>query len=130
MQPTGSAAPQPELIVPGGRAMDFARRTREVYFRRGRDLCAAHVDTKAARVVAEGLLATDINCDETFVVGAVPAEDPTGQTPRPEPRTLLPQRERMFGAKLKQGIALTAEEEASARRLSIRLAEPYPVLPD
>ena len=123
----GAQPPQPELIVPGGRTMDFARRSREVYFRRGRELCAANVDTKTVRVVATDTRATDINCDETFVVGTTTAEDPTGKTPRPEPRTVLPQRERMFGAKLKQGIALSAEEEASARKedgLARRLTNP------
>lgn len=125
--PPGSPTPQPELIVPGGRLVDVARRTREVYFRRGRELCAANVDTKAVRVIGENLRATDINCDETYVVAAIPAQDPSGNTPRPEPRTLLPQRERMFGAKLKQGLALSAEEEASARKedgLARRLANP------
>jgi oligogalacturonide lyase len=123
----GTQPPQPELIVPGGRAMEMARRSREVYFRRGGDLCAANVDTKAVRVIGAGLRATDINCDETICVSAVPAEDPTGKTQRPEPRTLLPQRERMFAAKLKQGLPLSAEEEASARKedgLARRLREP------
>ena len=44
------------------------------------------------------------------------ATDPTGNTPKPEPRKLLPQKERMFGDKLKLGIALTPEEERAAQK--------------
>ncbi|HZN33467.1 MAG TPA: oligogalacturonate lyase family protein [Pirellulaceae bacterium] len=123
----GKEPPQPQLIVPEGRALDFARKTRELYFHRFGDLCAANVDTKEVRVVAKGIRATDVNCDETYIVGTASAEDPTGKTPRPEPRTLLPQRERMFGAKLKQGFALSPAEETSARKedgLARRLRDP------
>lgn len=123
----GRQPPKVELIVPGGRAIATARRTREVYFRRGSDLHAARLDTRATRVVAAGIRGTTVNCDETFVVGTTNAADPTGKTQPPAPRTLLPQRERMFGDKLKRGIALTPEEEASARKedgLARRLANP------
>src|SRR5262245_24495309 len=99
----GKQPPKPELIVPGARALATARRTREVYFLRDGALHAAHLDTKAVREVVKisgrGNLA--VNADETIVVRAVPATDPTGSTPRPEPRKLVPQRERMFGEKLK-----------------------------
>src|SRR5262245_4018166 len=39
--------PKPELIVPAGRAIATARHSRDVYFRRGGDICAANIDTKA-----------------------------------------------------------------------------------
>lgn len=123
----GTEPPQPGLIVPDGRAIEMARRSREVYFRRGRELCAAHLDTKAVRIVFAGIFASEINCDETVIVGTTSAEDSTGKTQRPQPRTLLPQRERMFGAKLKQGLALSEAEEASARKedgLTRRLRDP------
>src|SRR2546421_254365 len=68
-----------------------------------------------------------VNADETFSVTTVTAVDPSGKTPRPEPRKLLPQRERMFGDKIKLGIALTPQEEASAQKedgLARKLANP------
>jgi oligogalacturonide lyase len=55
------------------------------------------------------------------------AIDPSGKTPRPEPRKLLPQRERMFGDKIKAGIALSADEERAAQKeegLAGRLRNP------
>jgi oligogalacturonide lyase len=124
----GSKPPKPEIIVPAGRMLSVARKSREVYYSqvKAKGLRAAHLDTKATREIpnARGTL---VNCDETFTVSTVNATDPTGQTPRPAPRTILPQRERMFGDKLRQGIALTPEEEASARKedgLARRLANP------
>jgi oligogalacturonide lyase len=125
----GNQPPKPELIVPGGRALATARRTRDVYFLRDGALQAAHVDTKTVRevvrIIGRGNLA--VNADETVVVRAVSAADPSGSTPRPEPRKLLPQRERMFGEKLKLNLPLSPQEEASARKeegLSRRVANP------
>jgi oligogalacturonide lyase len=118
---------KPELIVAGGRAIATARGTRDVYFRRGGDLCAANIDTKATRIVATGMRAAAISCDESFIVGTTNASDPTGKISPPEPRKILPQRERMFGDKLGAAIPLSAEEEASARKedgLSRRLTNP------
>jgi oligogalacturonide lyase len=94
---------------------DVARRTREVYFRKGGAIWAAHVDTKATREVTKAR-GGEINADETIVLSTIAANDPTGNTPKPPARTLLPQRERMFGDKIKAGIPLSADEEAAARK--------------
>jgi oligogalacturonide lyase len=125
----GRQPPKPDVIVPGARALATARRTREVYFLRGGALHAAHLDTKVTREIVKvsGRGNVAVNADETVVVRAVPATDPSGNTPRPEPRKLLPQRERMFGEKLKANIPLSSDEEASARKedgLARRVANP------
>ncbi len=122
----GSKPPQVELIVPGARAIATARKTREVYYRKEGVLYAANLDTKVPREVTKAR-GNVLNADETILVATVNATDPTGKTPRPEPRKLLPQRERMFGDKLKQNLPLTPEEEASARKedgLARRLSNP------
>ena len=118
----GSKPPKIEIVVPGARAIATARRTREVYFSQGGTLYAANLDTHAIREVTKARGRT-INADETFVVSTVTATDPTGKTRRPEPRTILPQRERMFPGKTQ----LTPEEERAAQKedwLSRRLANP------
>lgn len=58
----------PELVVPGARAIGMAWRTPEVYYAKDGALYAAHLETKAARLVAKtrGLV---VNADETLVVG-------------------------------------------------------------
>src|SRR6185369_10631669 len=103
----GEKPPQVEIIVKGASAIAMARKSREVYFVKGKGggMFAAHVDTKAIREV-KNARGGNINSDETFSVTTLPAIDPTGKTPRPEPRKLVPQRERMFGDKLLQGIPL------------------------
>ena len=107
----------------------MAWRTREVYFSKGGKgggIYAANVDTKAVREV-KNARSGKINADETFCMTTKNAVDPTGNTPKPEPRKILPQRERMFGDKIKMGIALTPQEEASAKKedgLAKRLVNP------
>lgn len=118
----GSKPPKIEIVVPDARAIATARRTREVYFSQGGTLYAANLDTHATREVTKARGRT-INADETFVVSTVTATDPTGKTRRPEPRTILPQRERMFPGKTQ----LTPEEESAAEKedwLSRRLVNP------
>jgi oligogalacturonide lyase len=122
----GAKPPRPEVVVPGARAHATARKTREVYFLQGGALYAAHLDTKAVREVTKARV-RDVNADETVVVTTVRVSDPPPEVPRPQPRKLLPQRERMFGEKLRKNIPLTPEEEASARKedgLARRLANP------
>jgi oligogalacturonide lyase len=136
----GTKPPKVDIVVTNGRAMAMARKTREVYFtRRSSDpmdwdnpfrfsttLYAANVDTHAVREVCKGWV-TAINCDETFVVRTWPATDPTGKVTAPPSRTILPQRERMFGEKIKANIPLKPEEERAARKedgLARRLARP------
>jgi oligogalacturonide lyase len=68
---------------------------------------------------------TTLNCDETFSVTTLNATDPTGRVQAPPPRVMLPQRERMFGDKLKAGLPLTPDEEYAATKedgLSARIA--------
>jgi oligogalacturonide lyase len=124
----GEKPPKAEVVLQGAGAIGMARKTREVYFSKGGKgaIWAVHVDTHATREVKHALGGT-INADETVSVVARNATDPSGQTPRPEPRKLLPQKERMFGDKLKMGIALTPEEEKSAQKeegLAKRLVNP------
>jgi len=118
----GKGPPKVELVVSNAGALAMAWHSREVYFRRWGTLYAAQVDTREVREVFRGRV-TAVNCDETFVVSTVPVDDPPDSVPRPEPRTILPQRERMFGARTN----LSPEELNSARkedRLSRRLANP------
>jgi oligogalacturonide lyase len=125
----GEKPPKAEIVVKGASAIAMARKTREVYFLKGGKggaVFAANVDTQAVREV-KNARGGSINADETFSVSTLSATDPDGKTPRPEPRKLLPQRERMFGDKLLKKIPLTAEEEASAakeQKLAARLANP------
>jgi oligogalacturonide lyase len=127
----GAKPPKTEVVVQGS-AIAMAFKNREVYFSRGGGkggkgtIYAANVDTKVVREVKNARGGT-INVDETFSVITQAATDPTGKTPKPNPRKLLPQRDRMFGDKLKLQIPLTAAEEASAakeERLAARLANP------
>ena len=114
--------PKVDLVVSNVDAIAMARRTRDVYFRRSGALCAANVDTGKVREITRAR-ALAINCDETFVVSTVFAADPTGKTPKPAPRAVLPQRDRMF-----PGVTnLTPEQAAAARKedfLSRRIANP------
>jgi oligogalacturonide lyase len=122
----GVKPPKVDIVVPGGRAIATARKTREVYFMRDGTLCAANLDTHAVREMIKARVMA-INCDETFVVSIVSATDPTGKVQPPPPRTIPPQRERMFGDKIKANIPLTPEEERAARKesgLARNLANP------
>jgi len=95
----GTAGASPTVIVPGARGGYFARRTREIYSAGGGGaVTAIDVDTKRTRVVAHarGL----INADETLsVVKNANAADPDGKYPRPSPRPIVPQLQRMFPGK-------------------------------
>lgn len=116
--------PKINILVSNVSAIETARRTRDVYFRSNGWLCAANVDTGKVRKITQARCIA-INCDETFVVNTINAEDPTGKTPKPAPRVILPQHERMF-----PGIALTnltPEQAAAARKedsLARRLVNP------
>jgi oligogalacturonide lyase len=115
-----------EIVVSNAAAMAMARKTREVYFYRREMLCAANVETHAVREIFSGRV-TAINCDETFVVRTINANDPTGKVQPPEAKKIIPQRERMFADKIKAGIPLTPEEELAAHKedgLSRRIANP------
>jgi oligogalacturonide lyase len=103
------------------------RKTNQVYYVQGGAIFATDLNTRATREVvklpAGYRTVSTLNADETLFAGTVAATDPSGKTPRPEPRKLLPQRERMFPGKEK----LTPEEAASAvkeDRLARRLADP------
>jgi len=118
---------QAEIIVPGGRAIAVAYKSREVYFTRAganRAVFAANLDTREIREV-KNVQGTVINCDETISGMTVNQEDPFGKTPRPAPRTILPQAQRMFpGKKLED---LTPEQRFAAQKedgLAARLANP------
>jgi len=107
----GDGPPRVEIVVSNAGPIAMAWKSRKVYFRRQGVLYAANVDTHAVREVFKGRT-TAVNCDETFVVSTVNAEDPSGKTPKPEPRMILPQRERMFGNRTN----LSREELNSAQK--------------
>jgi oligogalacturonide lyase len=117
----GHGTPKVSIVVSNASALAMSRKAPEVYFQR-RDgmFCAANLDTHAVREIYKGRV-TAINCDETFVVNTINAEDPSGKTPKPAPRVILPQRERMFPGRTN----LTAAEITAATKedgLSRRLA--------
>jgi oligogalacturonide lyase len=118
----GDGPPRLDVVVSNVSPIAMAFKSREVYFRRDGTLLAANVDTHAVREITSRRV-NAINCDETFAVNAINAEDPSGKTPKPEPRKIIPQRERMFGTRTN----LTPEELDAAQkedRLSRRLTDP------
>ena len=122
VQSLNAGPPKVDIVVSNVSAIAMARRKRDVYFRRAGALCAANVDTGKVREITRARTLA-INCDETFVVSTIFAVDPTGKTPKPAPRIVLPQRERMFPG----ATNLTPEQAAAARKedsLSRRIANP------
>jgi len=118
----GSGPPKVDIVVSNASPLAMAWKSRDVYFRRQGALYAANVDTRAVREVTKARVMA-VNCDETFGVSTINADDPSGKTPKPEPRKILPQRERMFPGRTD----LTPEEADSARkedRLARRLENP------
>jgi len=100
--------------------------SRDVYYTANGVLYAVNVDTKESRIVTTGR-PWGVNADETFVGSMVTQVDPTGKVQPPTPPTLIPQRERMFGDKIKAGIPLTPDEEYAATKedgLARRLLNP------
>ncbi len=132
----GVAPPQMKIISQDGNAI-MARRTREVYVGRSQgggggfplpsDIYAVNVDTGSSRKIPYAV-STIINCDETFnfIVdrGAV---DPTGKTPRPATRPIVPQLQRMFPGKTMED--LTPDQRYSVQkedRLARQAINPNP----
>ena len=107
----GHGTPKVSIVVSNASALAMSRKAPEVYFYRRGALCAANIDTGKVREITRARV-TAINCDETFVVSTINAEDPSGKTPQPEPRPILPQRERMFFGRTN----LTQLEAAAARK--------------
>jgi oligogalacturonide lyase len=127
----GSKPVRVEIVVPGVRPIATARKTRDVYFTRGgqrgggnNGVFAANLDTREIREI-KNARGTTINCDETFSVMAVNAEDPTGKTPYPEARRTVSQMQRMFPGKKPED--LTPEQRYAAEKedgLSRRVFNP------
>jgi oligogalacturonide lyase len=107
--------PLKRTVVCPGSAVSMAFKSREVYVNKSGGVVAVNVDTKAERPI-KGASKGLINCDESFCASVVSAVDPTGKTPKPEPRKLLPQRERMFADKIKMGIPLSKQDEDAAKK--------------
>src|SRR5262249_51583274 len=57
-----------EVVAPDARAIGTAWRTPEVYYRKGRALYAANIETKETRKITTAS-GTVVNADETLVVG-------------------------------------------------------------
>ena len=91
----------------------------------GGEVFAYNYDTKETRKVPNATR-TLINCDETFTLATLPAEDPSGKTPKPPVREPRPQLERMFpGKKMsdltpEQQYAVTKEDGLARRALNPR----------
>ena len=117
----GAESPKFEIITNGWGAV-MARRTREVYVRRGGGrrsggpVYAVNVDTKEERLITNAV-STIISCDESFgfvLLRGDAAIDPTGKTQRPAARPYVPQLQRMFpGKKLED---LTPEQQYSVQK--------------
>ncbi len=100
--------------------------SRDVYYTANGVLYAVNVDTKVSRIVYTGR-PWGVNADESYVGEMVNQVDPSGKVQPPTPPTLVPQRERMFGDKIKAGIPLTKDEEYAASKedgLARRLLNP------
>jgi len=126
----GQGTPKLDWIVDGRGTrtspLMMAFHSREAYYTSGGTLYAVNVDTKESHAVFSGRV-FGINSDETIVGNTVNLEDPTGKTQPPPPPNLIPQRERMFGDKIKAGIPLTPDEEYAASKedgLARRLLNP------
>jgi len=103
-----------------------AFKSRDAYYTANGVLYAVNVDTKVSRIVTTGR-PWGVNADETYVGSMINQVDPTGKVQPPTPPTLVPQRERMFGDKIKAGIPLTKDEEYAASKedgLARRLLNP------
>jgi oligogalacturonide lyase len=89
----------------------------------GGEVFAYNIDTKETRKVPYAR-STLINADETFTFAHMPAEDPTGKTPKPPYREPRPQLERMFpGKKMadltpEQQYAVTKEDGLARRAVN------------
>jgi oligogalacturonide lyase len=126
----GQGAPKVDWIVDGrttrASPLMAAFGSRDVYYTANGALYAVNVDTKVSRLVTTGR-PFGVNSDETYVGSMVNQVDPTGKVQPPTPPTLIPQRERMFGDKIKAGIPLTPQEEYAASKedgLARRLLNP------
>ncbi|HVS53331.1 MAG TPA: oligogalacturonate lyase family protein [Opitutaceae bacterium] len=90
----------------------------------GGEVFAYNYDTKETRKVPNASR-TLINCDETFTVATVTQEDPSGKTPKPPQREIVPQLGRMFpGKKMEE---LTPDERYAVQKedgLSRRVFNP------
>jgi oligogalacturonide lyase len=113
------------IVAPRVRGGYFARRTREIYYSGSGSgtVTAVNIDTRRTREVpfARGL----INADETLsVVKNANAVDPDGTHPRPAPRPVVPQLQRMFPGKNMneltpdQQFSVTKEDGLAARALN------------
>jgi oligogalacturonide lyase len=117
----GAESPKFEIVTNGWGAV-MARRSREVYVRRGGGrrgggpVYAVNVDTKEERLITNAV-STIISCDESFgfvLLRGDAAIDPTGKTQRPAARPYIPQLQRMFpGKKLED---LTPEQQYSVQK--------------
>ncbi len=89
-------------------------------------LLAANLDTKAVREIPHATSRNStINADETFAVTTIVKEDPTGKTPKPPQREIIPQMQRMFPGKKPE--ELTADQRYAAQKedgLSRRVFNP------
>jgi oligogalacturonide lyase len=126
----GQGVPKLEWLVDGRATrvspLMMAYHSRDFYYTSNGALYAVNVDTKASRQLMTGAV-WGVNSDGTIAGGMLAGEDPTGHVQPPPPPNLVPQRQRMFGDKIAQGIPLTPDEEFAANKedgLSARLASP------
>lgn len=87
----------------------------------GGPVYAFNYDTKETRLVPNATR-TLINADETFTVASITQEDPTGKTPKPPERKIVPQLSRMFPGKTMEDLTPTqrysvTKEDGLSRRV-------------
>jgi oligogalacturonide lyase len=87
----------------------------------GGPVYAFNYDTKATRLVPNATR-TLINCDETFTVVNITQVDPSGKTPKPPERKIVPQLSRMFPGKKMEDLTPTQQysvtkEDGLSRRV-------------
>jgi oligogalacturonide lyase len=116
-QPPASNAPQTPAVAGqppgtrGGRGGGFG----------GGEVFAYNYDTKETRKIPNATR-TLINADETFTVASITQEDPTGKTPKPPQRPIVPQLGRMFPGKTMADLTPTQQysvtkEDGLSRRV-------------
>jgi oligogalacturonide lyase len=87
----------------------------------GGEVFAFNYDTKETRKIPNASR-TLINCDETFTVASITQEDPSGKTPKPPQRPIVPQLSRMFPGKTMADLTPTQQysvtkEDGLSRRV-------------
>jgi oligogalacturonide lyase len=109
---------KPEVIAPESHEGAMARRARTVYFSRGRgEVYAYDLASRQIRRVPNATRPI-FNADDSLTVATVIQTDPSGKTPKPAARPVVPQLGRMFPGKTMA--ELTPEQRAAVQKEDAR----------